>query len=205
MLVDPPARVSGYEADLTPAGVRASRFMHVSNYGRRRQTWFLTRITDEGVDRLDAEAWHELTPVSDRGALHLLLLSPEERQSLPSEGTPPRAPSAPPEPAAPEGVRSAPLPEAASRPLPPVILAPPAAPVSVPPGGTAPLAPTEAPSLPEGVPQTGLVRHLRRQLASERLSRKGLEARVVTLERRLVALNDGLAPIALDPDTAEDA
>lgn len=191
VLADPPARVSGYEADLSMAQVRASRFLHVSNYGRRRQTWFLSRIADEVADRVEADAWHELTPISDRGALHLLLLSPEEIAALPRELAPPA--SLPPMRIGP----LVPIPDLAREEaeiltLPPSLLQPiddaPAAPPSPPPA-TAVERPAAAPEPSAGMGPTGLVRHLRRQLATERLARQELAARVVSLERRLRALD----------------
>ena len=52
VLVDPPARVSGYESDITAQNVRASRFLHVSGTARRRDTWFLSRLSDEQLNGL---------------------------------------------------------------------------------------------------------------------------------------------------------
>lgn len=77
VLVDPPARVSGYESDITAQNVRASRFLHVSGSQRRRDTWFLSRLSDEQLDGLPRDTWAELSPVVDRGAHHLLLVEVE--------------------------------------------------------------------------------------------------------------------------------
>ena len=77
VLVDPPARVSGYESDITAQNVRSSRFLHVSGTARRRDTWFLSRLSDEQLNGLQRDTWAELSPVVDRGAHHLLLVEVE--------------------------------------------------------------------------------------------------------------------------------
>lgn len=67
VLVDPPARQSGYEERLTPAQVRASRFLHVWDAGRKRQGYVLSRLTDEVLMELQIERWAELGIESDGG------------------------------------------------------------------------------------------------------------------------------------------
>lgn len=80
VLVDPPARVSGYEADINGASVRASRFLHVSGALRRRETWFMSRLSDEQLEGLAPDTWAELSPTVDRGAHHLLLVPSTEEE-----------------------------------------------------------------------------------------------------------------------------
>ncbi len=67
VLVDPPARQSGYEERLTAAQVRASRFLHVWDAGRKRQGYVLSRLSDELLLGLPQERWVELSVESDGG------------------------------------------------------------------------------------------------------------------------------------------
>lgn len=78
VLVDPPARQSGYEERLTPAQVRASRFLHVWDAGRKRQGHVLSRLTDEVLAGLEVERWSELGIESDGGFCWLVPLPPGE-------------------------------------------------------------------------------------------------------------------------------
>ena len=72
VLVDPPARQSGYEERLTAAQVRASRFLHVWDAGRRRQGFVLSRLSDEILSDLARERWVEMGLESDGGFCWLL-------------------------------------------------------------------------------------------------------------------------------------
>ncbi|MED5372899.1 MAG: hypothetical protein VX899_17905 [Myxococcota bacterium] len=67
VLVDPPARQSGFEERLTPAQVRASRFLHIWDSGRKRQGYVLSRLSDELLLPLAPERWVELGIESDGG------------------------------------------------------------------------------------------------------------------------------------------
>lgn len=67
VLVDPPARESGFEERLTPAQVRASRFLHVWDGGRKRQGYVLSRLTDDVLAGLRPGAWERMQIVSDGG------------------------------------------------------------------------------------------------------------------------------------------
>ncbi len=67
VLVDPPARQSGYEERLTPAQVRASRFLHIWDSGRKRQGYVLSRLSDEILLTLPVERWVELGMENDGG------------------------------------------------------------------------------------------------------------------------------------------
>lgn len=167
-LVDPPARGSGYEPDLTPAGVRGSQFVHLSASGNRRQTWFLSRVTEPLLTALHPGAWLELVPMADMGAPHLVV------QQVPEPHGPALAAPAP----SPSGLQNIPT-------LPPEALSPlPAEPA--PRRGRRAASP---PYVPEDPTSRALVRHLRRQLAEARLQNDVLEGRVRELERKL-ALGD---------------
>lgn len=74
VLVDPPARQSGYEERLSAAQVRASRFLHVWDAGRKRQGYVLSRLTDELLVGLSEERWVEMGIESDGGFCWLLPL-----------------------------------------------------------------------------------------------------------------------------------
>lgn len=67
VLVDPPARESGFEDQLTPAQVRASRFLHVWQNGRKRQGYVLSRLSDEVLRQLPQEDWKTMSVVSEGG------------------------------------------------------------------------------------------------------------------------------------------
>ncbi len=67
VLVDPPARQSGYEERLTPSQVRASRFLHVWEGGKKRQGYVLSRLTDDLLGELEEECWRRLVVVSEGG------------------------------------------------------------------------------------------------------------------------------------------
>ena len=78
VLVDPPARESGFEERLTSAQVRASRFLHVWDSGRKRQGYVLSRLTDPVLGGLPPASWEELHVVSDGGFCWLVPGGPEE-------------------------------------------------------------------------------------------------------------------------------
>jgi hypothetical protein len=81
VLVDPPARESGFEERLTSAQVRASRFLHVWDSGRKRQGYVLSRLTDPVLGGLPPASWEELHVVSDGGFCWLVPGGPEELDS----------------------------------------------------------------------------------------------------------------------------
>ncbi|MCK6523813.1 DUF4763 domain-containing protein [Myxococcota bacterium] len=81
VLVDPPARESGFEERLTSAQVRASRFLHVWDSGRKRQGYVLSRLTDPVLGGLPPATWEELHVVSDGGFCWLVPGGPEELDS----------------------------------------------------------------------------------------------------------------------------
>ena len=85
VLVDPPARQSGYEERLTPAQVRASRFLHVWDAGRKRQGYVLSRLTDDVLGALGVERWSELGIESDGGFCWLVPLPPGEEAKREAE------------------------------------------------------------------------------------------------------------------------
>jgi hypothetical protein len=76
VLVDPPARPSGFEERLTAAQVRASRFLHVWDGGRHRQGHLLARLEESALDRLPLDRWVELRPGME-GSTALLVLPAE--------------------------------------------------------------------------------------------------------------------------------
>jgi hypothetical protein len=73
ILIDPPARVSGFEELLTSEQVKASRFLHVWGAGRKRQSHILSRLDDARLERLAPDDWYELTVVTDGGYRYLEL------------------------------------------------------------------------------------------------------------------------------------
>jgi hypothetical protein len=78
VLVDPPAKEAGFEERLTAAQVRASRFLHVWDSGRKRQGYVLSRLTDPVLGSLPPSSWEELHVVSDGGFCWLVPGGPEE-------------------------------------------------------------------------------------------------------------------------------
>ena len=75
VLVDPPARPSGHEERLTATQVRASRFLHVWDGGRFRQSHLLVKLEEPALDLLPAERWVELVPSSEANSAVLVLPS----------------------------------------------------------------------------------------------------------------------------------
>lgn len=78
VLVDPPARESGFEERLTPAQVRASRFLHVWDGGRKRQGYVLSRLTDAVLNELTRGVWEQMKVISDGGFCWLVPGIPDE-------------------------------------------------------------------------------------------------------------------------------
>ncbi len=190
VLVDPPARESGYEGELTLSQVRSSRFLHVTGVDRRRQLFFLSRIPENAAAFLADDVWVELMATVDRGAHHLVLKQ--------SEGILPAASgSTPPEPVilASRAIDNLPS-------LPPSALTPLSEDEALWSGGKERRAEAPAPEPPEPAPPTSLLRYLRRQLSEVRRENAALQARVQHLERRLASL-DG-APLAMEADTADE-
>jgi hypothetical protein len=165
ILIDPPARVSGFEEQLSSEQLKASRFLHVWGAGRKRQSHILSRLEDARLDRLAPDNWYELTVVTDGGYRYLEL---ENLLSATSE-----------EPAE---LVTKPLPREEIR-LPPPRRAdpPPAEPIA-----QAPARATD-PSHPfDGLgASTVLVRLLRRKLQDVELQNSILTARVSALEAEL--------------------
>lgn len=73
VLVDPPARPSGHEERLTASQIRASRFLHVWDGGRFRQSYLLVRLEEVALEQLPAERWIELLAAAEAGSAMLLL------------------------------------------------------------------------------------------------------------------------------------
>ncbi|MFN7147299.1 MAG: hypothetical protein ACK4YP_26260, partial [Myxococcota bacterium] len=76
VLVDPPARPSGFEERLSASQVRASRFLHVWDGGRYRQGHLLARLDETRLENIPADRWIELG-LSSEGTTALLVLPPE--------------------------------------------------------------------------------------------------------------------------------
>lgn len=191
VLVDPPARESGYEADLTLTQVRSSRFLHVSDLERRRQIYFLSRIPEELPDQFAGESWVELAAVVDRGAHHLLLGG--------ADGAAPREPR----PAVRRAGGGRAVQEFPS--LPPSALVP----LSDDEGWTgergrpsARKAPPSSVTFDESGPPTSLIRYLRRQLSDARRENAALLARIAWLEARLTPPE--LEPLGAEIETTDE-
>ena len=73
VLIVPPARDRGFEDHLSAQQLRSTQFLHIAGPGRDRSTWSLARISDEVLELLDPEVWHELDPVEDGGERFLLI------------------------------------------------------------------------------------------------------------------------------------
>lgn len=78
VLVDPPAREHGVEEKLTSAQVRASRFLHVWQNGRKRQGYVLSRLGDDVLSSFPPDSWEPLRVVSDSGYFWLMPAPPSE-------------------------------------------------------------------------------------------------------------------------------
>jgi len=191
VLVDPPARESGYEADLTLPQVRSSRFLHIGTLERRRQIYFLSRIPEELPAYFASEIWVELTPVVDRGAHHLLLGGAEGAAPGAIDLVGRRAgggrvvqefPSLPPSALTPisddEGWGG-------ERGRPSTRKAPPSSVV-----------------FDEMGPPTSLIRYLRRQLSDARRENAALLARIAWLERKLTPPE--LEPLSSEIETTDE-
>jgi len=73
VLVDPPARPSGFEERLTAAQVNTSRFLHVWDGGRYRQGHSFARLDEPRLESLPPERWIALESAAE-GTLSMLLL-----------------------------------------------------------------------------------------------------------------------------------
>jgi hypothetical protein len=73
VVIDPPARARGFEDSLAGEQLRASRFLHVWDGGRKRQGYVLSKLDDEQLERLDVDVWHELEVSRDGGFRYLRL------------------------------------------------------------------------------------------------------------------------------------
>ena len=164
ILIDPPARVSGFEEQLSSDQLKASRFLHVWGAGRKRQSHILSRLDGARLDRLAPDNWYELTVVTDGGyrylELELLSATLEEPAELVTK----------------------PLPREEIRLPPPRRADPP--PQERP--AAAPARATDRPDPFDGLgASTVLVRLLRRKLQDIELQNSILTARVSALEAQL--------------------
>jgi hypothetical protein len=73
VLVDPPARPSGFEERLTAAQVNTSRFLHAWDGGRYRQGHSFARLDEARLEGLPRERWIPLDSAAE-GTLSMLLL-----------------------------------------------------------------------------------------------------------------------------------
>ncbi|MCP4915536.1 MAG: hypothetical protein GY913_01305 [Proteobacteria bacterium] len=163
MLVDPPARQSGYEERLSAAQVRASRFLHVWDAGRKRQGYVLSRLADDVLMNLGEERWVEMMVESDGGFCWLLPRPPvEEEPDVDPAEEPTRAIG---------DLMSAGVIESISDPESEL-------------DKTIPLQSLETVATPFGKATT-LVRHMRRQQVRDSTTIKSLEGKVTDLEERL--------------------
>lgn len=90
VLVDPPARPTGFEERLTAAQVGATRFLHVWEGGRRRQAHALTRLAEAQLEALPNDEWVGLAFVKEGAASVLVLPSAAESERVDDEPTWPR-------------------------------------------------------------------------------------------------------------------
>ncbi|MFT7519149.1 MAG: hypothetical protein ACI9MC_001289 [Kiritimatiellia bacterium] len=103
MLVGPNRKASPSTGSELPEArgdhVRAGRFVHVLASGRRRQSYALSRLDDDRLQRLPDSGWTELVPVTEFGIRYLDLpeLGPVHSFAavqVSAEPSPPRNPSA---------------------------------------------------------------------------------------------------------------
>jgi len=163
ILIDPPARVSGFEEQLSSEQLKASRSLHVWGAGRKRQSHILSRLDDARLDRLAPDNWYELTVVTDGGYRYLELENLSATLEEPAE------------------LVTKPLPREEIRlPRPRRADPPPAEPVA------APARATDSSDPFDGLgTSTVLVRLLRRKLQDVELQNSILTARVSALEAEL--------------------
>jgi hypothetical protein len=74
--IDPAPSGVYQEADVEPASLRAGRFVHVMSSGQR-QSYALSRLTEEVAARLPSDAWILLKPHTEYGFRYLVV--PEEK------------------------------------------------------------------------------------------------------------------------------
>jgi hypothetical protein len=163
ILIDPPARVSGFDETLTIEQLKGSRFLHVWGAGRKRQSHILSRLDEARLDRLAADEWHELTVLTDGGYRYLQLDEDPRRDSAPVAD----APREPTRPRAEVKELRTPPPRRSDPP-------------------SIETEPRHATTDPLDLPgSTVLVRILRRKLADVQMENTVLAAKVSTLEARL--------------------
>jgi len=162
ILIDPPARVSGFEEQLSSEQLKASRFLHVWGAGRKRQSHILSRVDDARLDRLAPDNWYELTVVTDGGYRYLELETLSATLEEPAE------------------LVTKPLPREDIRLPPPRRADPPPAERAAPAPATNPADPLDGLGA-----STVLVRILRRKLQDVELQNSILTARVSALEAEL--------------------
>lgn len=72
----------GEVTEVTGEVLRAGRFVHVLSSGRRRQSYALSRIDDERLQRLSDDRWTELSPLTEFGIRYLELPALEPAPSV---------------------------------------------------------------------------------------------------------------------------
>lgn len=170
VLVDPPARQSGYEERLTAAQVRASRFLHVWDAGRKRQGYVLSRLSDDVLSDLAEERWVEMGIESDGGFCWLLPRDDVEPTDHDTDIDPNEEPT--------RALEDLLLHEAVIEEI--------SDPDSEP-DATMPLQTVVDPYSGAFGKATTLVRHMRREKVRDGSTIKGLETRVAELENKLEA------------------
>jgi len=68
----PPPSIHHEEQEIEPSALRAGRFVHVLPSGQR-QSYALSRLTEEVAGRLPYDAWATLSPVSEFGFRYLVV------------------------------------------------------------------------------------------------------------------------------------
>ncbi len=96
---DPAPSIHFEEQEITPDTLRAGRFVHVLQSGQR-QSYALSRVTQEISSRLPFDAWATLVPVSEYGFRYLVvdeetLLSPVGTAQVAAASVPPQSQGAP--------------------------------------------------------------------------------------------------------------
>ncbi len=85
------------ERDITPKALRAGRFIHVLAGTGRRQSYALSRMTDDLLARVPEERWTEVEPLTEYGFRYLILdeasLEPETEASPAAVAVPANAQS----------------------------------------------------------------------------------------------------------------
>jgi len=170
VLVDPPARQSGYEERLTAAQVRASRFLHVWDAGRKRQGYVLSRLADDVLSDLAEERWVEMGIESDGGFCWLLPKDEVEPTDHDTEIDPTEEPTRALEDLMSDDAIIEEISDPESEP-----------------DATMPLQTLGDPFVTTFGKATTLVRHMRREKLRDGVAIKNLESRVAELEHKLEA------------------